>query len=65
MSSLDSSVGSVNSKTSMLYSVDLDDNNWDESARGVRKGEVGGENDDEEFYSVHSESGIGLVNRNL
>jgi hypothetical protein len=78
VTSLDTSLGSsVNSNTSMLYSVNLDDHNWDESIRGggggggggagMGAGEgAGGEIDDiEEFYSVHSQSGISLINRNI
>lgn len=50
---IDSSTTSVNSNTSMLYSVNLDDDNWDESTNGT------------EYFSVHSQADISLVNRKL
>lgn len=50
---VDSSTSSVNSNTSMLYSVNLDDDNWDESTNGT------------EYFSSHSQGDISVINRKL
>jgi hypothetical protein len=61
---MDSSTRSIDSQTSMLYNVSLDDSNWDESVSGGGSG-GGGAVAGTDGYSAQSQHGINLINREL